>query len=284
MANSGQSIQFFCSKCNTLLKETTSPDRPSSISEECPCCGCQLSETLQTQMRKTSDALAQPQVPFQTAYEINTKLALDIKDIDSFLALQLGDRLCVIGSDANLLVARLCIRALMSIRQGGIGAQSIVFVDAGNSSDIYQCVNFARQFGLEIQKVLRSIIVSRAFTIYQLAGVIAYELPKVIQRFNSKLVVISDLLRMFVQDPQVSKKEAEYLISEIIKSVHKINNALVVLSLHDESPYNSQILQTFGKRIEIAREEKQLGIRLRNHRKSQQVFMPEKELRTALWR
>ncbi len=284
MANSGQSIQFFCSKCMTLLKETTSLDRPSSISEECPCCGCQLSETLQTQMRKTSDALAQPQVPFQTAYEINAKLALDIKDIDSFLALQLGDRLCVTGSEANLLVARLCIRALMSIRQGGIGAQSIVFVDAGNSSDIYQCVKFARQFGLEIQRVLRSIIVSRAFTIYQLAGVIAYELPQVTQRFNSKLVVISDLLRMFVQDPQVSKKEAEYLISEIIKSVHKINNALVVLSLHAESPYNSQILQTFRKCIEIAREEKQLGIRLRNNRKSQQVFMPEKELRTVLWR
>ncbi|MCI0564564.1 MAG: hypothetical protein MN733_39355 [Nitrososphaera sp.] len=285
MANSGQSIQFFCSKCNTLLKETTSMDRPSHISEECPSCGCQLSETLQAQVKNPAGASSQLQSPFQTAYEVNARLALGIKEVDSFLALRLGDRLCIIGSDANLLVARLCIRALMSIRQGGIGAQSIVFVDAGNSSDIYQCVSFARQFGLEVQNVLKGIIVSRAFTIYQLAGVIAYELPKTIQRLGSKLVVISDLLRMFVQDPQVSKKEAEYLIGEIIESVRRINNALVVLSLHDESPYNSRVLPTFGKRIEIAKEEKQLGIRLHNNRKSQQVFVRDQELRLAsLWR
>jgi hypothetical protein len=218
-------------------------------------------------------------LPFQTAYEINAKLSLGIKEVDSFLGLQLGDRLCIIGGDASLLVARLCVCALMSIRHGGIGAQSIVFVDAGNSSDIYQCVSFARQFGLEIQKVLEGIIVSRAFTIHQLAGMITYELPKAVQRFNSRFVVISDLLRMFVQDPQVSEKEAGYLVSEIVESMCKINDVLVVLSLHGESQYNSRILPAFGKRIEIVKEERQLGIILHNHRKSRHVFASGRELR-----
>lgn len=271
MAYSGQGIQFFCSHCNTILREAAPLDG-ASISEECPACGSQLSETLQV---KKQAAPSLPQVPFKTAYEINAMLALGIEAIDPFLALRLGDRLCVIGNHANLLVARLCVRALMPARQGGLGSQSVMFVDAGNSSDIYQCVSFARQFGLDIRQVLRSIVVSRAFTIHQLAGVIAYELPNAIRRFNSKLVVISDLLKMFVEDPQVSRKEAEYLIGEIMDSIVKIDNILLVLSLHGESPYNNRILQSFGKRIEI---EKQT-IRLHNGRRSQQIFMPKKGLR-----
>jgi hypothetical protein len=51
-------------------------------------------------------------------------------------------------------------------------AKKVIFIDAGGgkSSDIYQCVNLARQYyGLDIKKVLQSIVVTRAFTIYQLA-------------------------------------------------------------------------------------------------------------------
>lgn len=278
MANSGQSIQFFCSKCNTIIKETAYMDRPSNVSEDCPECGSLLSETLQAAGKKRAAAAVQLQ-HLQTAYEINATLALGIKDMDSFLALHPGDRLCVVGSSANLLVARLCMQALMPVLQGGIGAQSIIFVDAGNNSDIYQCVNFARQLGLEVRKVLKSIVVSRAFTIYQLAGVIAQELPQVIRKFNSKLVVISDLLKMFTQDPQISKGEAGYMINEIMASLNNIADVLVVLSLHDESPFNAQILKAFGKRIEIARKGGQLCAMLCNHYRSKQTSVPEEELR-----
>ncbi len=114
----------------------------------------------------------------------------------------------------------------MPVKQSGLDAESVVFVDAGNSSDVYQCVNFARQFGLEIQKVLRGIVVSRAFTIHQLAALVAHELPKAMWQFNAKLVVVSDLLRMFTEDPQVSRKEARYLINEIVESVHKIDDGV----------------------------------------------------------
>lgn len=274
MATSGQNIQFFCSKCDTVLKEAASPERPRNICEECPACGSQLSETLQAQPRRQS---SRSHVPFQTAHEINACLGLGVKKIDSFLALRLGDRLCIVGDHANLLVNRLCVRAFMPIRQGGLGAGSIVFVDAGNSSDVYQCVDFARQFGLEIHRVLRGIMVSRAFTIYQLAGLIVYELPKATRQFNSRIVVISDLLRMFVEDPQVSQKEARYLIGEMMESVRKMDGALLVMSLRGSSPYDSQILTSFAKRIEM---KERLNI-VHNDRKSKSFSMPEKELYLA---
>jgi hypothetical protein len=202
-----------------------------------------------------------------------------MRDIDSFLALHLGDRLCIIGSNANLFVTRLCIQALMPAHRGGIGVQSIIFIDAGNNSDIYQCVNFARQLGLEVEKILRRIVVSRAFTIYQLAGVIIRELPQVIRRYNSKLVVISDLLKMFTEDPQISKAEAGYLIGEIAASLDRMTDVMMILSIHDESPFNADILKSFGKRIEVSKKGGKLCIALCNHHRSTQTSVPEKDLR-----
>jgi hypothetical protein len=65
--------------------------------------------------------------------------------------------------------------------------------------DIYQCVNFARQYGLDIKKVLQNIMVTRVFTIYQLADLIIQELPRMVQQFNTKVIVISDLLNVFTE-------------------------------------------------------------------------------------
>jgi hypothetical protein len=216
-------------------------------------------------------------MPFQLAHEINACLGFGIKEIDSFMTLRPGDRLCIAGDHANLLLTRLCVRAFMPIKQGGLGTGSILFVDAGNSSDVYQCVSFARQFGLEIQTVLKGIVTSRAFTIHQLAWLILYELPKAAKEFNSRLVVISDLLRMFTEDPQVSHNEAKHLIGEIMRSVNKIDGTLLV-SINGESPYDRQVLPSFGKRVKITR---QLDILLNDGHRSERVCVPEKMLYLA---
>jgi hypothetical protein len=57
----------------------------------------------------------------------------------------------------------------------------------------------------------------RMFTIYQLANTIVYDLPKLIiqylqeqqqqQNFEPEVIVISDLLDMFVNDPHIKVEE-----------------------------------------------------------------------------
>lgn len=165
---------------------------------------------------------------FETAYGIqqrrtSTKLIFfDIAEIDSFLDLSdRGGSICVASSRKsrdgdswhanNTLVTRLCVRALIPRRHGGFGSPYVIFIDAGNCSDIYKCVSFIRQYGLDPQKTLDRIIVSRLFTIHQLACLIIYEVALVLQRTDARLVVISDLLRMFVQDPQIDPDEARCL-------------------------------------------------------------------------
>jgi hypothetical protein len=67
-------------------------------------------------------------------------------------------------------------------RHGGFGSPHVIIIDTGNSSDIYSCVNVAREVGLDIRDILRRIVVSRPFTIYQLANLVVNELPEVVKK------------------------------------------------------------------------------------------------------
>jgi hypothetical protein len=147
-----------------------------------------------------------PPIPkFQTASRLK---------LDDSLAIDIGERVCLVGESSSTLVDKLCITALLPERHSGFGSPHVITIDAGNSSDIYQCVNFARQYGLDIKDILRRIVVSRAFTIYQLVNLITNELPQVIQRFGTKLLIIRDMLHMFT-DPQIRIDEARPLIVTI---------------------------------------------------------------------
>jgi hypothetical protein len=220
--------------------------------------------------------MSSPQTPamlptFETADKIQqfSKLTFGIPEIDCLLNLA-ADRgaICIARSikgnrddgfyyywHTNTLVTRLCVRALMSRRYGGLESPSIIFIDAGNCSDIYQTVNFARQYGLDIEKVLDSVIVSRPFTIHQLAGLIINDLEPAVQRFGAKLVVISDLLKMFVQDPQIDADESRWLVKEIIKALRKLfTRVFVVVSLQDIGcplQHRNYFISIFDSRIDI---------------------------------
>jgi hypothetical protein len=135
-------------------------------------------------------------------------------------------------------------------------------------------VNFARQYYRRdiIDRVLNSTIITRAFTVYQLEDIVINELPKVIQQYGAKMIVISDLLGMFLHDPQIEiKEEARYLINEIVNSIIKTRtleeDVLVIVSLpsvdstyhhNNDKPsilYNKMILPRFSKCIEIMNSE-----------------------------
>ncbi len=92
-------------------------------------------------------------------------------------------------------------------------------IDAGNKSDIYQTVNFARQYGMDFRKVLDRIIVTRTFTIHQVKSIIlSSELTKTIQRHQARTVVIPGLLDLF-DDTNINQKEASRIIGRIVKSL-----------------------------------------------------------------
>src|ERR687896_1308910 len=328
--------QYRCSRCSTVLKETNSPIDisilRSFLNERCMVCDNHLHERTvivkvqQPPLRPSentppppahtllSPSLSMIPMIFETAYDVQQrshKLSFGISQIDSLIDLSdSGGSICVAtsknskdgGFHAQTLLTRLCVRALMSRRHGGFGSPSVIFIDAGNCSDIYQCVNFARQYGLDIQKVLDSIMVSRPFTIHQLAGLLIYELESAaIHRFGAKLVVVSDMLKMFSQeasDPQLDHDEAQWLLREIAMSLQRISaQALVVISLNNNnnnrpSQYRS-LLPHCDNRIDITATASSDGshnlqLEMTNHRhhdsKRPCLSLPEREVQFVLAR
>ena len=142
-------------------------------------------------------------------------------------------------------------------RYGGTGSDysKTIAIDAGNCTNVYQLVDFARQYGLEVKKVLQSIVVSRVFTIYQLADLIIHELPKIIQELSprNKLVVVYGLLHLFVFDPHIDKVDAKRLIKEIGRSLRMLSkDRFVIVSFaRRNNEYEKSLLPVFDKGIEI---------------------------------
>src|SRR5918999_2197269 len=327
--------QYRCSRCSTVLKETNSPIDisilRSFLNERCMVCDNHLHERTvivkvqQPPLRPSentppppahtllSPSLSMIPMIFETAYDVQQrshKLSFGISQIDSLIDLSdSGGSICVAtsknskdgGFHAQTLLTRLCVRALMSRRHGGFGSPSVIFIDAGNCSDIYQCVNFARQYGLDIQKVLDSIMVSRPFTIHQLAGLLLYELESAaIHRFGAKLVVVSDMLKMFSQeasDPQLDHDEAQWLLKEIAMSLQRISaQALVVISLNNNNNRPLQywsLLLHCDNQIDITTTASSDGshnlhLEITNHRhhnsKRHCLSLPEREVQLVLAR
>jgi hypothetical protein len=107
----------------------------------------------------------------------------------------------------------------------------------------------------------------------------------VIQQYDAKMVAVSDLLDMFVRDPQIEDDEARYLINELVNSITKsraLEGVLVVVSLSYEHSgayhrhnnnkpsmsYNRTILPRFDKYIEIMngkdKKSKMIDLKIRN--------------------
>ncbi|WP_158384843.1 hypothetical protein [Candidatus Nitrososphaera evergladensis] len=216
---------------------------------------------------------------FQIAQAVPA-LTFDLKQIDAFfLGSRIGDILCIVGSRETLLASRLSVRALLPKRLGGLESH-VLFIDGGNNSDIYQCVNFARQYGLDIKKVLEGIVVSRTFTIHQLAWLVIHELPKAIERFGSKLVIISGILTLFTQDPQVDQKEARRLLREMMIAIKRISGKALVVITADSIHGYEDIFAKLKNRIKIQNAESGI-IKLfaSTPYRSKEIVLPEKSLK-----
>lgn len=270
--------QYLCSKCGSVLRETNIQIEISAVVEGCPKCGATLADTLRRQQATIEPKLSLPKI--QTAYDL-MKFRFDIAKIDSFLHLGSAGSLCISGYKANLLLTRLCVRALLPTKYGGLDSPYVVVVDAGNKSDVYQTVNFARQYGMNFGNILNRIIVSRTFTIHQLKSLLSRELPRVIQKYQAGVIVIPGLLDLF-DDPNIKQKEAKRVISRIMESLDDTSNKLLVITSVQEGKYAKLIVHNSTKRIILTNAKfGKLGAELYNDGRKANITLAERELKTV---
>ncbi len=219
---------------------------------------------------------------FKTALEYRDGFNFGIDKLDSKLQLHLDDMIGIFGDTryTNALSTRIVVRSLLPRNHGGVNAENVIIIDANNSSDPYLYVNVGREFGMHHRNVLHKVLISRQFTIYQLTHTIIYDLPKRIQLYKPKVVVVSGLLDQFYQDPYINVVEAESLVSQIVTALRKIRGVLIVLTSH---LIDIQIEFPAMSRIEIRTkqifDEIKLNLSIYNNGRLRKVFMTESELR-----
>ena len=163
-----------------------------------------------------------------TAYEYLDNLTIEIKNKKS-LELRYGDKICLVNYDN--LISSIINKGLLPKKNEGLESPNVVVITSNNKFDFYDCISIAKKkYGMNINKVLDHVLVSRVFTIYQLAQKIIYELSELLEKFKSKLlVIISDLFLSELHQQVYDKEEKDWLYGQMIKAIKGITNAIVVI-------------------------------------------------------
>ena len=140
---------------------------------------------------------------------------MNIENIDSlFPGFMFGDFAVLRGSSAvQSLLSSLCVRAQLPYQLGGLET-NVLFVDGNNSFRLYDVSTFAQTCELDPKEVLERIFVSRAFTAYQLTSLVFERLASAIEKYDSKVVILSNLAQLYL-DSNVPKKEAQEVFLQL---------------------------------------------------------------------
>ena len=183
-------------------------------------------------------------------------LSFDIEDLDRlFGELRRGQLVFFHGSRmSHVLSELLCVRSLLPNIDGGLDSP-VVFIDGGNIFDPYLISETARLFSLNSEETLKNIWVSRAFTAYQLTALITEKLPEILDREESKLVVVSDIAALYC-DSDIGMLEAKTTFNQVtlfLWNLTRENNLLLVTtSLSSRGERKRRLEQYIHGRADIA--------------------------------
>lgn len=269
--------QYECSGCSSILKESPIEILAPSA-EPCPICGSPLSETLRKKRARENTNQDQQDIPaLRTAFDLSAP-KFGIYQLDAIVA-RFATSICLLGSRiSQSLFWRAIVRSLMPKRAGGSGFSKVLLIDAGNSSDIYLCVDYARQFGISLERLLDGIIVTRAFTVYQLAALVR-DVGKAARRFGADMIAVADLSKMFVTDPQMQKEEGRLAskIGNYLASASSQTPLMAFTSL-SSSTSSSEWVARFDTIIEVLEGKNRILVSTRSGSVRRSVTIQEEQV------
>ena len=229
--NGSETHVYYCMLCEEILTLSIHKIDPRKIilvfDGICPECGFPLEKVLRCELSKitaevnllTHHKISDPSCLLRAAGKLrelkvnkadllstdsNPNLTTGIKELDQLLSFRLGQLAALYGKASHPFSSLLCVRATLP---QPLGLDSnVVFIDGGNVFDAYSTSEHAIRHGIEAEKVLAKIHLSRAFTYHQLGTLINEKLPRALDHFNAKLAIISDITLLYC-DPDVQDKQ-----------------------------------------------------------------------------
>ena len=115
----------------------------------------------------------------------------------------------------------------MPKRHNGLESPTVFVLITDNKFDFYNITEIADKKYKILDKALKNVIVRRMFTIYQLAHFLIKDLKKDIEKYKSKLVVITG--DFFLTDPQITREDKEWLYPQLIQAIKKVRDSIILI-------------------------------------------------------
>jgi hypothetical protein len=138
-----------------------------------------------------------------------------IKELDDILGGFKSGEITYIDGDSNLISNipnHICVNTYRMF------CSNVVYIDGGICADPYKISNYARKMEVDQKELLEHVLISRAFTVYQLTTLIQDRLEKTIIRYKPLTLIIGRFPILYL-DSDVPPKEARTLLRS---NLHKI--------------------------------------------------------------
>ena len=146
--------------------------------------------------------------------------------IEKRIELNLGDIACFIKPHSDF-VCDTIVRGILPKRHNGLESPTVYVLVTDNKFDFYNITEIADKKYKILDRALKNVIVQRVFTIHQLAHFLIKELEKDIEKYKSKLLIITG--DFFLSDPQISKQDKDWLYPQMIRALKKIKDSLILV-------------------------------------------------------
>lgn len=124
-----------------------------------------------------------------------------------------------------------------------------IYIDAGMCADPYKIARYARMLELDQREVLQNVVMSRAFTVYQLSTILQELLEPMILKRSPRTLLIGMLPALY-HDPEISSHESQTLLSCDLQTIQQLTtryNLITVCTNLDRTPLAPS--RGLGKRL-----------------------------------
>jgi hypothetical protein len=148
------------------------------------------------------------------------------KKIRKTIELTIGDIACFVKPHTDF-VCDTIVRGILPKRHNGLESPTVYVLVTDNKFDFYNITDIADKKFRILDMALKNVIVQRVFTIHQLAHFLIKELEKDLERYKSKLVVITG--DFFLSDSQITKEDKDWLYPQMIKAIKKVRDSIILV-------------------------------------------------------
>lgn len=124
-----------------------------------------------------------------------------------------------------------------------------IYIDSGMCANPYRIARYARMAELNQQEVLQNVMMSRAFTVYQLSTILQELLEPMIQKRSPRTLLIGMLPALY-QDPDISPQESQALLVSDLQTLQRLTvryNLITICTNLDRTPLAPS--RGLGKRL-----------------------------------